>query len=232
MKFLKILVICIAPISAFLCITFPLPPKPKTQETDVFDALKSCVRIKGFSVCCGTIISAHKSGNNTRFLVLSTGHIHERTSPEIQIFYSGGKRLKDTVFIMGTTRLLVQNNFDRGTDFCLIEAAVENAEIHSTPLAPDNMTPTEGDELVSAGCDGGTIPALYDVKMLEYRRNRNDLKVFGDCEGGRSGGGLFTKDGQYLVGVCWGARPEQHEILCTTHKNIRKIMKQMEIPEN
>jgi hypothetical protein len=207
-------------------------PAHKTENAKC--VLESAVRVNHrlTGASCGTIICAHKGDKFTCVLVLSTGHMRDRTEPEIEVFYVDGKCLEKPIYAKGQVKLLVENNFNKGIDFCLIEATIETAgKIAHTPLAPADYTLKKGDKLLSVGCDMGIEPKLFTVTMDGYCEKRADLNAIGECQAGRSGGGLFTADGKYVVGVCWGGTLNGNKSIFTAHKTVIALMQQCGISE-
>jgi hypothetical protein len=221
-------------LCAVMCIPFStvLGEKGVAHKTDFADlALQSSVRLN-FHLNCpasGVIISAQKQGKRTILLVLSTGHMKERSEPEIEIFYQNGKRLKTPIIVKGRILLLVENNFRKGVDFSVIRAEVPATGIAFTPMAPPDFKLTKGDNLLSLGCDLGEEPKCHKVVMDNYPDGREDFNVDGWSKVGRSGGGIFTLDAKYVVGVCWGGWFDAPKTMCTSHRVISKVISQYEI---
>jgi hypothetical protein len=194
------------------------------------NVLESSVRVNADTgASSGVIIAQKPNGNNTTILVLSTGHMMNRTNPQIEIFYLKGRKLEKPIIINGNILLLIENNFKKGTDFCIIRAEVESKGISHTPLAPAGFSLKKGDKLLSVGCDLGEVPKCHDLTMTKYNEKRSDFDADGWSKVGRSGGGVFTNDGKYVVGVCWGGYADAPKTMCTSHKIIVLLMEQCEI---
>ncbi len=76
------------------------------------------------------------------------------------------------------------------------------------PIAPASWTPVKGIGLISVGCSNGNDATAWDTRIIEPKVKMNSrfgpfftIKCTNQPADGRSGGGLFTKDG-YLVGMC------------------------------
>lgn len=173
-----------------------------------------------------TVISEKDKPDRTHIWVLSTGHMRDRVDPEIEIFFLNKRRLDKPVIVKGNIALLVENGLKAGVDFSLIEATVDATGVSFTPLAPESYTVKNGDKLLSAGCDWGSEPKCYHTSMKGYNRRGGDLEIGTATGVGRSGGGLFTIDRKYVVGVCWGGSGESKtpQTWFTTHKTVRKML--------
>jgi hypothetical protein len=66
----------------------------------------------------------------------------------------------------------------------------------------------------------GIEPKFFNVTAHKF--NKFDLEIKEPAGVGRSGGGLFTVDGKYVVGVCWGGSDKN--TFFTMHKTIHKIV--------
>ena len=80
-----------------------------------------------------------------------------------------------------------------------------------------------GDQVVSIGCDGGADATVKETHVTSINRyvGAPNLQVAFQPVQGRSGGGLFTPDGQ-VVGVCYAADPEGNEGLFASPPALRE----------
>lgn len=214
-------------IAIFMCAA--APPNNGAHKTELKEKLLSCsVRVnhRMHHASCGVIVGAHKGKDFTEITVISTGHMCDRVAPELEIFYLDGKRLDKPIFVKGHILFLVENGFDKGTDFCVIRATVNTKKtVAHIPLAPYAHKIKKNEKVLSVGCDMGIEPKLfYDMQMEGYRHKRGDLFLRGESQVGRSGGGLFTLDGSMVVGVCWGGYTDKPKAMFTTHRTIIKLM--------
>jgi hypothetical protein len=81
--------------------------------------------------------------------------------------------------------------------------------------------PNVGEVVFSIGCNHGADPTIADNKIIAVNRYHGppNLVVGGRPVDGRSGGGLFTKDG-LLIGVCNAADSEYDEGLYAALGNV------------
>jgi len=188
------------------------------------NCVEVAVRVNPKSPSCGTIIKVVREDKVSKVYILSSGHISERNEPEVEIFYSAGKRLKTPIKAKGHVLMLVENNEKSGVDFSLIVIEVGERKIPCLPIAPDDYDMKWAKPYHSVGCDKGVEPKLFSVKPKEpaKKHTRLDFTAEGESSGGRSGGGLFTPDHRYLVGGHWGGM--EGDCLITSHKAIRKLL--------
>lgn len=199
------------------------PPSTLAHKSQIMQAsVRVNKRLTGPS--SGVIICAQNHDENTRLWVLSTGHMYDRAAPEIEIFYKNDRRLNKPIFVKGQISLLVENNSQKGIDFCVICADVEGTGFSHVPLAPANFKVKKDEKLLAVGCDLGIEPKCFEMKMMNYREKRGDFYVAGESKVGRSGGGIFTADGKYLVGICWGGYADAPKSMYTNHKVILDLI--------
>lgn len=186
------------------------------------ECLQSSVRVnkRKTGTSSGTIIKSQiVDKNKTEIIVLSTGHMRDRVDPEIEIFYLNGKRLVKPLIVKCEIFFLVENGPNKGVDFSLLKGTANCVGIAHKPLAPNDYTIENKSELYSCGCDLGVEPKFF--KVTAHKTEKFDVYTKEEAGVGRSGGGLFTVDGKYVVGVCWGG--EQNHTRFTTHKTIHKL---------
>ncbi len=224
-KYLTVLVLCCFISSKPFHTETVLAHKKEKPKNVLESSVRVNHRLSGAS--CGVIISAQKHKQGVDVTVISTGHMKDRTETEVELFYLDGKRLKEPLYAKGQMCLLVENNIDKGIDFCVIRATFDTkGEVAYTPLAPPSYTLKKGQKLLSVGCDCGIEPKLFDMEFIRYCKDRGDMHLKGECKAGRSGGGLFTADGRNVVGVCWGGFCNSPTTIFTSHKTIVTLMKQ------
>ncbi|MEZ6109998.1 MAG: serine protease [Pirellulaceae bacterium] len=84
--------------------------------------------------------------------------------------------------------------------------------IEPMPVAPSGYAARPGDRVFSLGCDRGQDASVREshVTAVDKYMNAPNIEVAGMPVDGRSGGGLFTADGQ-LIGVRNAADPADNE---------------------
>ena len=89
-----------------------------------------------------------------------------------------------------------------------------------------------GQPLMSFGCNDGDDPTRLDTKLVEVNRYHGppNFVCSVDPISGRSGGGLFSVEGE-LMGVCSCADRESHEGLYAAHGAILELVKYCELNE-
>jgi hypothetical protein len=87
------------------------------------------------------------------------------------------------------------------------------------------MKMVKGAPVVSVGCSLGGDPSVQMLKITALNRylGADNIEVGGMPAQGRSGGGLFAKDGQ-LIGVCSGADAHHREGLYVGLDTIQKLL--------
>ena len=175
-----------------------------TPESEAFN---SSVRLiiqdnAGQSFGTGTIVDVH----GKEALVLTCGHIFRDSGGrgDIQVDIFSDNRLASSV----KGRLL---RHDLKLDLALVsirpDVPVTAVQIANTVRQIDSNS-----EVFSVGCDQGRDPSLLRgrVKAVDKYLGPSNVVVSGLPIDGRSGGGLFSRDGQ-LIGVCQAADPEYNE---------------------
>jgi hypothetical protein len=84
--------------------------------------------------------------------------------------------------------------------------------------------------VVSVGCSNGDKPTVLPLKITAVNRysGSDNIEVAGMPAEGRSGGGLFTKDGR-LIGVCSGADPHHNEGLYAGLKTVQGLLERCQL---
>lgn len=171
------------------------------------DAFNSSVRLiiqdnGGQSYGTGTIVDVH----GKEALVLTCGHIFRDSGGrgDIQVDIFSNDRLATSV----KGRLL---RHDLKLDLALV-AIQPGVRISPAQIASQVDRITAGSDVFSVGCDRGRRPSLRRgrVKAIDKYLGPSNVVVSGLPVDGRSGGGLFSRDGQ-LIGVCQAADPEYNE---------------------
>ena len=183
------------------------------------DPLAASVRIRvidaggGIDVGSGTIIDS-RVGVTT---VLTCGHIFRYWDKQARIevdYWSEGK------MHMVDARRIFHNLED---DVGLICMNVD--PLPSCRVASAGAKMMKGSPVVSVGCSGGDNPTVQKLKITALNRylGADNIEVGGMPVQGRSGGGLFTPDGQ-VIGVCSGADSHHREGLYVGPKTIQALL--------
>jgi thiol-disulfide isomerase/thioredoxin len=180
----------------------------KSPSTSVAaqDLIESSVRLKihdpqGASYGSGTIIDSRQG----EALVLTCGHIFRDSQGQGRI----------TVDLFGQHapqqlpgRLVA---YDLKNDLGLVSIRAD-VPVHVAPVAPKGYRMSKGDRVTTVGCNnGGPATALVSkITAIDKYLGAANVQVAGLPVQGRSGGGLFTADGQ-VIGVCNAADPSDNE---------------------
>jgi thiol-disulfide isomerase/thioredoxin len=83
----------------------------------------------------------------------------------------------------------------------------------------------KGSPVVSVGCSNGDKPSVQQLKITALNRyaGSDNIEVGGMPAEGRSGGGLFNKEGR-LIGVCSGADPHHKEGMYAGLKTVQGLL--------
>jgi hypothetical protein len=167
--------------------------------------LAATVRIRvrdanGESFGSGTIIDTRVG----QTIIVTCGHIFRNFDKqaviEVDWFDSGREQ----------TMVAKRIYHDLEADLGLISV---NADwLPSCCVAPVGTKIIKGTPVVTVGCSGGDKPTVQHVKITALNRYQgaDNIEVAGMPVEGRSGGGLFTKEG-LVIGVCRGAAPHHKE---------------------
>ncbi len=202
--------------------TDPVRPVGHTAAAPILDpstatqrALEATVRIKivdevGQSYGTGTIIDVHAD----EALVLTCGHIFRDSD--------GKGRIVCDSFAPGATPAIEGKliSYDMRRDVGLISFH-PGVKVTAASVGGLGHRPREGDPVFCVGCNRGADPTVMENKIVAVNRYHGppNLVVGGRPMDGRSGGGLFTKEG-LLIGVCNAADPEYDEGLYAALGNV------------
>lgn len=179
------------------------------------------IRVKdaqGEDVGSGTVIDSRIG----RTIILTCGHIFrnwdKQAKIEVDYFSEEGKQT-----VVGR-RL----HHDLENDVGLI---VINADsLPSCQVAAPGTRIMQGAPVITVGCSGGAKPSVQLLKITALNRylGGDNIEVGGMPAQGRSGGGLFTKDGQ-VIGVCSGADSHYREGLYAGLETIQSLLDQCQL---
>ncbi len=168
--------------------------------------VEASVRVKvkdaaGFSNGSGTIIDVH----GREALILTCGHI----------FRDSGGKGEVTIDLFGDepasgikAHLIA---FDLKRDLGLLSFR-PGVRVTAAPVAPAEYKVQKGDRVTSVGCSRAAAPTAEQSHITSTRKflGPPHVMVAGRPVVGRSGGGLFDKDGQ-IIGVCNASDDEDNE---------------------
>jgi len=93
-------------------------------------------------------------------------------------------------------------------------------------VSPPDVKILKGTPVVSVGCSGGEKPTKQALKITatdRYELGADNIEIGGMPAQGRSGGGLFMRDGQ-LIGVCSGADSHYREGLYVGPRTVHNLL--------
>ncbi len=202
-----------APSQSFPAQQGPLPQTPPAsanasrQRAQLESLLLAAsVRIKvndpsGYSFGSGTIIDAR----NGKALVLTCGHLFRDSRGKgrvvVDLFGPGAPQ--------GLPAQLIGYDLKRDLALLVVRPGVS---VVAAPVAPPDYRVRVGDPVITIGCDQGRPPTLWRSRVTSLDRFAGppNLQAAGQPVIGRSGGGLFSREG-YLVGVCNAAIPSDNQ---------------------
>lgn len=174
----------------------------------------------------GTIVDAR----NGEALILTCGHIFRDSKGQnpIEVHLFGPQ---STAKVYG--RCI---HYDLEIDLAFI-AIAPPFPVRAIPIAPTQYRLRNDQHVWSVGCDGGANPTVknHEIMSLDRIRTAHEnampfhyIQVSGAPVSGRSGGGLFTKEG-YLVGVCNTGDPEKNDGHFVPPDVIRQVLHKMKL---
>lgn len=180
---------------------------PATANDPRTQCLHATVRLKigdpgGHSYGTGTIIDTH----DQEALILTCGHVFRDSG-------RNGEIMVDLFAPNATGPVrghLVRYDLKNDIGFVSIRPGIR---VTAAKVAPAGYRVQRGDPVFSIGCDRGSKPAtVWDSRVtgLNKYQGPDNIEVARQPIIGRSGGGLFTADGQ-LIGVCNLADPQDDE---------------------
>lgn len=179
------------------------------------------IRVKdgqGENFGSGTIIDS-RVGATT---IVTCGHIFRNWDKQgtIEVDYFTNSGIQTTV-----GRRLYHN---LEADVGLIAVNVD--PLPSCVVAPPGTKILKGAPVVSVGCSGGEKPTVQSLKVTALNRylGADNIECTGVPAQGRSGGGLFTRDGQ-LIGVCTAAAPHNREGLYAGLKTVQALLERCQM---
>ena len=182
--------------------------------------LASTVRIRVKTSVCdhgtGTIIDSR----NKRALILTCGHLFREYAKEhggrIEVDLFGESPLQNV-----EARYICH---DEESDLGLICIEIDHP-VAVIPVAPLNYQALRGSAVASAGCDNGRLPTVQPSQIVAINKCLGPANMYasGASVQGRSGGGLFSKDG-YLIGVTLANVPGENQALYSSYPAIHELL--------
>jgi thiol-disulfide isomerase/thioredoxin len=196
--------------------------EPPVENSRYDKLLRASVRLRiedenGFSRGSGTIIDSR----NGEALIITCGHMFRDAAKNghiwVDLFGQGAPQ--------GVPGHLI--DYDMKSEVGLIRIAT-TFPVQAACLAPPDYRVHSGEQVVSMGCDGGADATARETHITSIDRyvGAPNLQVAFQPVQGRSGGGLFTPDGQ-VVGVCYAADPEANEGLFASLPALREELDHM-----
>ena len=169
-------------------------------------ALNATVRLtihdaSGHSFGTGTIIDAHHEES----LIVTCGHIFRSSEGKGRIVVDLFG-CENSPSVEGT---LISCDLEKDVAMVSIKPP---CVVDPVPVAGVEYRPREQVRVFSVGCDQGRPPSVRNSFITGVNRviGPPNIEVAGAPVNGRSGGGLFTEDGQ-LIGICNLASPQDNE---------------------
>ncbi len=183
-------------------------PPAENASPGVADAelLAASVRLRvedstGHSCGSGTIVDARDG----KALILTCGHIFRDSQGkgriDVDLFGPGGQRQ--------AVGQLYSFDLTRDVGLVVIDSP---GPLAVARVAPPGYAIQPGMPVVSVGCNNGADPTARHSRVTSLNKFMGppNLQVAGQPVEGRSGGGLFSREG-YLIGVCNAADPSDQE---------------------
>jgi len=171
---------------------------------------------KGYSYGSGTLIDTRQG----EALVLTCGHIFRDSQGK-------GKISVDMCGPQGRQKIAGRLiGYDLKSDIGLVSIR-PGVPVSVAPVAPKGYRINAGDQVVTVGCNNGGPATAIPTKVtgIDKFLGPPNVQVAGLPVQGRSGGGLFTADGQ-VIGVCNAADPTDNEGLFAALAAIQNYLDQ------
>lgn len=203
-------------------------PAAAAQPDGPTGPLASSVRVrirdsKGENFGSGTIIQSQVG----RTIVLTCGHIfrnlEKKGSIEVDVFLDGTTDGERQTFVGKMIR------FDEEADVGLISIPTDTP-LPVSPVAAEGYQVVKGAPVLSIGCGGGELPTLHNIRVTAVNRylGPDNLECNDVPAQGRSGGGLFTRDGA-VIGVCTAADPRERRGLYAGLKTVHNLLDSVQL---
>jgi len=196
----------------------PLNPEPLQS-----DPARATVRImvdepNSHAIGSGTVIQCDAQGA----VVLTCGHLFRDRTPKSVITV---ERFENGMPVRYVAELIDYQIEDVDIGLLLFHP---NRSIPVAQVAQHVEQLAQGDPVYSMGCDHGEAPSRRDSQVTKLNRylGSANIETAGAPVQGRSGGGLFNRQGE-LVGVCFAADTQLDEgLYCgipVVHEQLKKL---------
>ncbi|WP_437202235.1 trypsin-like peptidase domain-containing protein [Planctomicrobium sp. SH664] len=201
-----------------------VPEATAVSSAFAADPMDASVRIRVITqqridLGSGTIISS-KPGITQ---ILTCAHIFKEYSPE--------SKIEVDLFVNGQSSQYIGRliKHDPESDLGLITIPMTNPVL-PIKVGPKESAPRMGEPLVAIGCSGGDNPTRQQSQVAAIDRfdGPHNLLCTGLPVQGRSGGGLFNRQGE-IVGVCSAADPSTKEGFYSGLLAIHQLLDQCEL---
>ena len=188
-------------------------------------AMQASVKLKvtdpdGHSYGSGTVI--HTQGNEA--LVLTCAHLFRDSKGQgpLEVI-----TFQDTPQGASVPGKVLTYDLDRDVALVAIQT---QSPIQPMPLGAANFGLEVGQPAFSVGCDNGGPRNLYPTRINSLNRyvGHDNVQAAGAPTVGRSGGGLFSADGQ-LIGVCNAADDQDNEGIYAALPTIHAVLQQAQL---
>lgn len=198
----------------------PQATRSATNQDPQASAMAASVRLKvedakGHSIGSGTIIDARKG----EALLITCGHIFRESQGKgrivVDLFHPQPRTVEGKLL-----------DYDLKRDIALV--TISGADLVAVPVAPEGFQVNKNDAAFSIGCDHGQDPTVRQTSITGLNRYQGppNIEAKGQPVDGRSGGGLFSREGR-LIGVCNAADPADDEgiyaAMATIHWQLEKV---------
>jgi thiol-disulfide isomerase/thioredoxin len=168
----------------------------------------------------GTVIDS-RIGKTT---ILTCGHVFRE--------WDGRSPIAVDYFIDGRMETVVGSHIGHNIDDDVGLIAVNvDPLLPVCRVSPPDVKILKGTPVVTVGCSGGEKPTKQSLKITatdRYELGADNIEVGGIPAQGRSGGGLFTREGQ-LIGVCSGADSHYREGLYIGPRTVHNLLARCEL---
>jgi S1-C subfamily serine protease len=169
-------------------------------------ALAASVRLRvedatGYGFGTGTIIDTH----DDEALAVTCGHLFRESQGKgpitVELFAPGATQPVEGHLIA----------YDLNRDIALVSMR-PGIVVRAVTIAPPGFSVRKQDRVFTVGCDKGADATVRQSEITAVNKylGKPNFSAAGAPIDGRSGGGLFTADGQ-LIGICNAADPRSNE---------------------
>ncbi|MBX7167516.1 MAG: trypsin-like peptidase domain-containing protein [Pirellulales bacterium] len=203
----------------------PAAPEQPASAPGADALLAATVRLRiqepnGHSVGTGTIVDAREG----EALVVTCAHVFRESKGQGQITVD--------LFTPAVANLPGRMiSYDLESDVALV-AFRPGGPVSIARVAPAMFNVREGDGVLTIGCNHGEPPTVVSSQVLSLNKfaGAPNLQIAGQPVQGRSGGGLFSREG-YLIGVCNAADPQDNQGLFAALPAVQSELDKMQLSD-